>query len=379
MLTKLKSFDIICSGRERELLGGIMQRAKLSLRKDGRYVITIRDITSGKRKYFYGKSTNEVLEKVLNYKKEKEEKEEKEKKGFLFSELSDVWWEETEETISIQSRRGYKWAKLKADEKFGNKFVKEITARDVTMYLQQLANDKYALKTIQKNRLVLNLIFKFGLESGAVDVNPISACKMPKGLYHNKVESATLEDENKIKSIHDCWLFPFFALYTGMRKGEILALKWEDINFENNTIKVYKSVGHDGNKPFLKTTKTKAGTRLVPLLRPLKERLFELEIKKDNYIFSDDGKKPLTNRKYITLYNKFKEQTGVTCTAHQLRHSFATNVYEMGLDLKDIQSILGHKQISTTMDIYTDFRDKRVEVLANKLNDMLSKNCSVNI
>ena len=55
MLTKLKSFDIICSGRERELLGGIMQRAKLSLRKDGRYVITIRDITSGKRKYFYGK------------------------------------------------------------------------------------------------------------------------------------------------------------------------------------------------------------------------------------------------------------------------------------------------------------------------------------
>ena len=100
----------------------------------------------------------------------------------------------------------------------------------------------------------------------------------------------------------------------------------------------------------------------------------KLERIAEDYIFSDDGKKLLTNRRYITLYDNYKKQTGIKCTAHQLRHSFATKVYEMGLDFKDIQSILGHKQISTTMDIYTDFRDKRVESIADKLNDILSKN-----
>ena len=370
MLTRKNLFDIILNGSEGEL-GGIMQKAKLSLRKDGRYLITIKDVATGKRKYFYGKTQNEALEKLLNYKTQKEKME---AMGCEFSELSNMWWEEIEETLGVQSRRGYLWAKNKADEKFGDRFVKEITAREITKYLQEFAHNGYAQKTIQKARLVLNLIFKFGLELGMLDNNPTTSAKMPKGLEKNKVEAATTEEETIIKETKDCWLFPFFALYTGMRKGEILALQWKDINFENNTIKVYKSVGHLGNEPFLKTTKTKAGTRLVPLLKPLKERLLELERNQDDFIFCDEEKNLLTNRKYITLYNKFKEQTGVKCTAHQLRHSFATNAHDWGLDMKDIQTILGHKQISTTMDIYTDFRDKRVEVIADKLNDMLSKN-----
>ena len=371
MLTKKNLFDIILNSREGELLGGLMQEAKLSLRKDGRYLITVKDIPTGKRLYFYGKTQNEALEKLLNYKAKKEKLD---AKGCEFVELSCLWWEETEETLGVQSRRGYRWAKERAEETFGDRFVKEITARDVTRYLQNFALNGYSQKTIQKIRLVLNLIFKFGLESGMVDTNPVSSAKMPKGLEHKKVESATVEEENIIKETKNCWLFPLFALSTGMRKGEILALQWKDINFENKTIKVYKSVGHNGNEPFLKTTKTKAGTRLVPLLRPLEERLIELERNAEDYIFSDDGKKLLTNRRYITLYDNYKKQTGIKCTAHQLRHSFATKVYEMGLDFKDIQSILGHKQISTTMDIYTDFRDKRVESIADKLNDILSKN-----
>jgi integrase len=156
---------------------------------------------------------------------------------------------------------------------------------------------------------------------------------------------------------------------TGMRKGEILALQWKDIDFDEDVIHVTKSVGHQGDRPFIKEPKTEAGTRIVPLLADLKEFLLTFKKRRaDHYIISDDGKTPLTNRRYLTLSKHFKEQTGVECTAHQLRHSFATIAFENDVDAKSIQEIIGHKQLSTTMDIYADFREQSVKKAAEKLN-----------
>ena len=76
-------------------------------------------------------------------------------------------------------------------------------------------------------------------------------------------------------------------------------------------------------------------------------------------------------RRMKILYNKFREQTGVSCTAHQLRHSFATIAFECGVPVKSVQEILGHKQLSTTMDIYTDFRKKSLDEATNLLNEKM--------
>ena len=151
-----------------------------------------------------------------------------------------------------------------------------------------------------------------------------------------------------------------------MRKGEILALQWKDIDFDNNIIHVYKSIYHDGDKPGIKSTKTKASTRIIPLLNPLKERLLQQSNKdKETYLFSDDGKSPLTNKRYNTLFNNYKKETGIQCTAHQLRHSFATIAFENNVDAKIIQEILGHKQLNTTQ-IYTHVVDRNIEEAMSK-------------
>ena len=154
-----------------------------------------------------------------------------------------------------------------------------------------------------------------------------------------------------------------------MRKGEILALTWKDIDFDKNLIRVTKSVYHQGDKPYIKLPKTKESVRVVPLLLPLKEKLLPIQGRANDFIISDDGNTPLTNRRYQTLYKQYRENTGIECTAHQLRHSFATIAIENGVPMKSVQEILGHQQISTTLDIYTDFR----EVAINEAKISLEK------
>ena len=218
-------------------------------------------------------------------------------------------------------------------------------------------------------RTVLNQIFNFAILEGDLEYNPCSAIQTPKNLKKTKRQAANKEDEIKVIESKDIWSFPYIALMTGMRKGEILALQWKDIDFDKNIIHVTKSAVYKGNRPFIKEPKTEAGCRIVPLLDDLKEFLIKQPNRKPDYfVVSETGEEPLASRRFQTLSKHYKEQTGITCTAHPLRHSFATNAYEKEVDVKGIQEIVGHKHLSTTLNIYTHFREQSVKKAAEKLN-----------
>ena len=239
--------------------------------------------------------------------------------------------------------------------------------------MQVLASQGFALKTVSNRRIVLNKIFNYAIVVGEIHYNPVVAVDLPANLSKEDRPAASATDEEKIKNTDDPWLFPLIAIYSGLRKGEILALKWSDIDFEDDIIRVTKSVAHEGDKPYIKLPKTKAGVRVVPLLAPLKARLLKSKSKSTEYIISDTGTAPLTKRRFETLYNHYQQNVGITATAHQLRHSFATIAIENGVDIKAVSEILGHKQISTTLDIYTDFREKSIEASRRTLNAAFSK------
>lgn len=80
------------------------------------------------------------------------------------------------------------------------------------------------------------------------------------------------------------------------------------------------------------------------------------------------GENPMTNKQYRWLLRRFRKEAGVTCTPHQLRHAFATLCFEAGLPEKTAQGLLGHAQLSTTMDIYAELRDKKRMEAAAALN-----------
>lgn len=330
---------------------------------------TITDPRTGKRIYFRGKTQREINKKMLEYSIKIE-------KGRIFQEVSDEWWEEKEPQISVTTVNNYKIAKKRADIEFGDVPIKDITRKDVDGFIKSLTKHGYAKKTVTHQRLVLNLIFKHAVYHGDIDNNPCYGVSIPNGLPEHKRTAATPKEEEKIANTSDVWLFPCFALMTGMRKGEALAIQKRDIDIDNGRILVYKQVVYPTNSPTIKmSTKTKAGIRAIPLLDELKEKLLPLlkTLKPTDYIFSDDGgKTPLTKKRYDILYKKYKKAANIDSTAHQLRHSFATRAFESGLSAKSIQHIIGHKQVSTTLDIYTDFRDEALNEAKEKLNKKTS-------
>lgn len=334
-------------------------------RADGYYVKTVTvTAPSGKkvRKSFYGKSEREINRKMAEFTKVQE-------RGRTFREVATDWWEEAEPQLAVQSVHGYKCGLDRAIEEFGERPIKDIQARDIGRYLMKLAEKGLAKKTVSNHKIVCSSIFKYAIMQGDVPANPCSDAPLPRGLKKTPRPAASSSDEAKIKAAPDKWIFPYIALYTGMRRGEILALQWKDIDFTNNVIHVTKAVYNDGERPGIKEPKTEAGKRNIPLLLPLKEVLLKKRsVNENDYIVSPDGKSLITKKQFTTLYGRYQKEIGITCTAHQLRHSFATIAFECGVPVKSVQEILGHSQISTTMDLYTDFRKGALKAAEDLLN-----------
>jgi len=161
-------------------------------------------------------------------------------------------------------------------------------------------------------------------------------------------------------------------MYTGLRKGEALALQWEDIDFTNRQISVTKSVCHHNNQPHIKATKTKSGMRTVVLLDRVAEALQKIQTSdKSIYIFSGTHT-PLTNSQFQCRWEKYNQETGLSITAHQLRHTFATILFEAEINVKDAQNMMGHSDISVTQNIYTHIRKERTATSFTKLNSYIN-------
>ena len=335
---------------------------KLTRRKDGNYLKRVTDPRTGKLVNFYGKTMREVNEKLMEY-------QSRAQNGRTFREVAEEWWESAEPSLADQTIRVYKPALRRSIEEFGDEYVREIRARQITAFLAHLAHDGLAQKTLLTQRSIINQILRHAVNENDIDHNPCIDVQMPKNLRKTRRDPATESEERIIRDAGDGWLFPVISLNTGMRKGEILALQWKDIDFENNIIYVSKSISHNNNRPVVKKPKTEAGERLVPLLDDLKDVLLKVTPRvPDHYIISDDGVTPMSNTRYTRLYKLYKQEHGISCTSHQTRHSFATVAFECGVPEKALQEIIGHKQLSTTLDLYAKFRRKSLNEAAKKLN-----------
>ncbi|MGE4277206.1 MAG: tyrosine-type recombinase/integrase [Lawsonibacter sp.] len=156
---------------------------------------------------------------------------------------------------------------------------------------------------------VLNMIFNFAIYSGYIEVNPAASIKPPSGLKTTRHE---LPEDNCVKIVEqsvdmDFELFAYLLLYTGMRRGEAMALKWEDIDFDAKVIHVSKSIYYDNNKPVVKAPKSEAGTGDIILLDRLAEHLPK---KKHGYIFERNGQ-PFTLSAFQKRWRKYCLEAGL--------------------------------------------------------------------
>ena len=334
---------------------------KYHVRPDGLHESIIK--INGKRKAFRGKTDREVWEKIKSYRVEEEKP-----KTATFEVVARAWWNELEPTLAANTHKGYSPAYERAVAEFGKEDVADITAKDIENYIADFSKT-YAKKTVITQRQIIRQIMHKAQREGYIAVNPADACPLPKNLPQKKRDSPPPDQIEKIKeSVNDDFgLFAYLIYYTGCRRGEAVGLRYEDIDWAKKRISIQRSVYNVGTTPMLKAPKTEAGVRSVPLLDALAAALPK---KKHGFIFSEDGGKSLLpDWKVSRRYAAYKKRTGVTVTPHQIRHGYATALYEAGLDFKMIQHFVGHAQLSTTMDIYTDILESKIKAAAGKMED----------
>ena len=296
-------------------------------------------------------------------------KEKKDKKP-LFSEIADLWWEQHEPTIAYNTTKSYKPAYERASSYFGKYEVDTITAQEIQEYITDFSKEGRSQKNVVTQLQIIRQILDFAALKGHISANPAKSVKPPRGLSRNYRQAPTPEEIQKIKENAGVHLLPALIYYTGMRWGEALALKWEDIDFQKKQIKIERSVYYISTRPAIKGPKTEKGKRKVPLLGALETALRHERQK--GYIFSPDrGKSLLWESQAHGLYKKFQKETGLKITAHQIRHGYATALFEAGIEAKIAQKLLGHAQIATTMDIYTHVREEMLEAAALRMENFL--------
>ena len=333
--------------------------SKLKQRADGRYCKMVRG------KVFYGNSEREVMRKIIEY-------EEKQKHGKTFQEVADEWWKLEVELLSPSTIRGYRKATERAVDHFRGEYISDITTADITKYLYRLGKVLgYAKKTVKNHKIILDRIFHFANVQCYIQYNPAREAEIPRGLTSTTRHPATPIDESAILNAdtEQTWLLPITALLTGMRKGELRGLRWEDIDLDKRIINVRRSVW-DYKGTVIKDPKTEAGIRKIPIPDILYARLEQCTNRKD-YVFGDD--KPISEKKYRVEYERFKKETGITATAQQLRKSYATLAASAAIPPEVLASIFGHKDVSTTFNIYAEVREERIQEATKNINVLAEK------
>ncbi len=342
-------------------------KTKYTLRSDGRIMRT--ETINGKRVSFYGHSDEEVDRKYKEY-------IDKLNKPLLMQDLIDDWWEKKEPEISPNTVSGFKTAKTRIADEFGEIPVKELTAQMVLAWLDDFKRKQYSQKVISNAKSVLKQIMDQALIAGEIPFNPCVGLPVVKGKPKEPRQPATDEDLNRIeqyKNESNIGRMFYLMVYTGLRRGECVALQHKHINRKSKTITVEQSCAYDNSgHPVIKTPKTEAGKRTVHV------PAFVLDVipkgKPEEYVFFKELPKKTASSKAIT---QFRQRTGISGTPHQLRHKYASILHSAKVDVKDAQYLLGHTDITMTQNIYTHLEEQHKDAVSKQIDSyLLSKKLS---
>lgn len=312
---------------------------------------------NGKRKVFSAKSKKDLLIKISQYQKVDHSKTPLRK-------VADEWIRDVETRVSFNTMKGYSSGYKKIVTFWGDTPMEDITPQQVTSWINSY---DLAQKTIKNILLVFRQIFDYAYVNFGVTNNPTVHIRSPKGKGKRERQFPSDDDIRIVNDNIDkpFGLMMYMALYTGLRRGELCALTWDDIDFDQKLIKVTKSTyWTDDHVPHTKAPKTASGEREVPLMDSLADLLKPLQGKPTDKVFGD-----LHSYQIDKGIRKYMDETGCGVTLHGLRHGFASILYKNNIDIKTAAYVLGHAQTSTTLEIYTHLMEQdKLRTVRNALN-----------
>ena len=370
--------------------------AKYKKRKDGRYAttVTVSYDADGKRKQrtIYGKTIRELDDKVAEIKSQLNKGIVIDDEGLTVSEWAAQWLDLYKSDVEYNTYEMYRSAVDKHINKaLGSLRLSALKTSHVQGLINSLVKDGKA-RTAEIVKLTMAQMIKQAIVSEYIYKDIMAGVKLPK---KQKPQKRALTDvEKKIVTQAELDIksraFVDVLYYTGIRRGEALALTVRDVDLKAGELHISKTLIFKGSKSEIKDSpKSNAGNRTIPIPQALRETLKRYMATLDGvYLFpKQKTAEPMTHSSFVKFWNNIRKQLAISdkdgneislkdsgITPHIFRHTYATSLYYAGVDIKTAQYLLGHSSIQVTMDIYTHLDSSGIKSAAEKLENLYKNN-----
>jgi integrase len=304
------------------------------------------------------------------------------------------WLDNIKPTVDLRRRTkvGYQNAINKWIRPFlGDKRIGELSREDIQCLYAQMRKANKSRSSMNQVRAVLSQALDEAMVSGFVNSNLVKFVKLPKKKKPNPIY-LRMEDVIAIKTKaleNNQWLRWALAIMLGMRQGECLALRWEDVLLDQRVLRIRYSQGRVPRKGLiLEELKTPSSIRDLPLspeiielFKKHKKLQLELRIKagetwiQSDHVFTTQNGSPIDNSNDRKAWDKLLMAAGIKPTKlHAARHTTATLLLENGTDIVVVSKLLGHSTIQTTVDFYAHVTNESKVFAINSLEKKLIKN-----
>lgn len=408
--------------RRKDSKGRVLKENE-SQRKDGTYCYRWRT-SDHKRHVVYARTLEELREKELAVLRDKSDGIRTDAQKVTLNDIFDLW-KQLKKGLKENTFQNYiyMYEQFVRDD-LGQHKIANLKRSDIRRFYNRLIDNRcLKISTVDNIHTVLHQVVDIAVEDGYlrnnISDNALKELKQSRNLFTEQRKALTLQEQeiflNYLQSskMYSHW-YPIFALMlgTGLRVGEATGLTWNDVDLENNALSVNHTLvyfNHDKGGCYfgVNTPKTRAGERTVPIIESVREAILQEKEYQDSvgikcnvridgftdFIFVNrfgntqhQGTLNKALRRIIRdcnqeILDKAKDDEKVVLlpkfSCHTLRHTFTTRLCESGMNIKVIQSVLGHADISTTLDIYADVTKDLKKSEMQMFDDFMSKKQAV--
>ncbi len=365
-------------------------------RKDGRWegrFTAGHDPATGKQviKSVLGKTQAEVKEKLKKAMEDATKVDFTKNGKYTVGTWLDEWFENVAKikvrASSHQTYRGYIDNHIKPN--IGNIPIEKLTTMDLQKFYRKLltkgrierieSKDQpkgLSAKTVRNINQVISSAMDLAVAQKLIPMNPTNACELPR-IEHKEMQTIPAEqlqaflNEARATGVYEMY---YIELATGLRRGELLGLKWQDIDWKNGVIKVRRQVARVDGKIKEAPLKTKNSYRTVTISQQAIEVLKEQKKKThDTYVFPAPNGGPISPDSVNNMLKRVLERAGIPKVRfHDLRHTFATIALQNGVDIKTVSGMLGHFSAGFTLDTYAHVTTSAQKEAAQTMGNLLS-------